>query len=204
MKINLKDLKVAYINIERDPNRNKTMQSMLDFYGLDYQRIEGTTEANYDPIADSHIKALESGANLILEDDCLPFDYREEFEVPDDADIVYLGIHGYGVIKDRVSADVWKVSNMLSAHAIIYITDKGKDLLKEAKDLTEAKHLGFDNSLALLQHKVNTYALNSPIWYQKDFPELTSFKLEDSDNLSFGHYGGWCVDYPEPITFQGT
>jgi hypothetical protein len=201
MKINLKSLKVAYINIDGYPNRDKTMQGMLEFYGLDYQRVEGVTETPYDPIADSHIRALETGASLILEDDCLPFDYREEFEVPDDADIVYLGIHGYGVIKHRVSADIWKVSNMLAAHAILYITDKGKDILREARDLTESKRNGFDDNLAFLQHKVNTYALNSPIWYQKDFPELTAFKIEDSDGIQFGHYGGWSKDYPEPITF---
>jgi hypothetical protein len=61
---------------------------MLDSYGLSYSRVPGVRLEEFDPIAQAHLNALEhlTGTGLILEDDCLPFDYREEIEVPGDFD----------------------------------------------------------------------------------------------------------------------
>ena len=92
MKVNLKNLKIAYINVPRYPNRNQTMINMLEHYGLNYYRVEGSMLENHDPIAKSHLIALEGNPDIILEDDCLPFNYREEIDIPDDADVVFLGI----------------------------------------------------------------------------------------------------------------
>ena len=207
MKINLKDVEIIYINLPNYVNRNKSMINMLEHYGLKYKRVDGIVSGNqdYDIIADAHRKALDfSSAEqvLILEDDCIPHIYREEFDVPDNADIVYLGLHGYEHGKEKVSKEVWKIFKMIGAHAILYLTQQGKDILKEAQQLTKDKKYGFDDSLAELQHKVNTYALNSPIWYQKNYPELTKFNLGEVENVTFGHYGGGCSDYEEPIVFS--
>jgi hypothetical protein len=207
MKINLKDLEIVYINLETYVNRNQTMLNMFNSIGLEASRVEGVapeTQPGYDVIADSHLKALNSSwaeRILILEDDCVPHNYRNEIEVPDDADVVYLGVHCLKHYKQRVSPEVWRISGMVGAHAILYITQRGKDFLAEAVQLTKDEKFGFDVSLGTLQHKVNTYALNSPSWYQKDIPELTKFNLDDSDIVS-DYYGGAYPDYETPLQFD--
>lgn len=182
------------------------MVNMLNHYGLSASRVEGVIpfEQGYDVIADAHLKALNSSSAerlLILEDDCVPHNYRNEFEVPDDADIVYLGLATYGTPKDRVSQEIWRVSGMAGAHAILYLTQRGKNILLEATQLTKDKKYGFDISLSKLQHKVNTYALNSPIWYQKDLLEITKFNADDPD-ITVDYYGGGYPDYEEPLKFD--
>jgi hypothetical protein len=181
------------------------MINMLDHYGLSYRRLDGIVSLNqdYDIIANAHRQALDSSKTehvLILEDDCIPYKYREQFEVPDNADIIYLGLHVYGHPKEKISKDICRVSGMAGAHAILYLTQRGKDILVEAQKLTKDKKLGFDIALSKLQYKVNTYALNIPIWYQKDAPELTKF---DTDNLNIlpGYYGGGHPDYDKPIKY---
>jgi hypothetical protein len=206
LKINLKDLEIVYINLASYVNRNQSMINMFERYGLNASRVEGVVSTNqgYDVICDAHRKALDSSSAekvLILEDDCIPHNYREEFEVPDDADIVYLGLHGYGHPKERISQDIWRVSGMASAHAILYLTPEGKNILIEAQQLTKDKKCGFDISLGELQHKVNTYCLNSPIWYQKDLVEITKFNADDPEIVA-DYYGGGFSDYEKPLVFS--
>jgi hypothetical protein len=183
------------------------MINMLNYYGLKASRIEGIPRGiykNYDTIADSHRKALNSSSAeqvLILEDDCIPHNYRQEFEVPDDADIVYLGLHTYGHPEERISKEIWRVSGMVGAHAILYLTQGGKDILIQAQKLSRTKKHGFDISLSKLQHKVNTYALNSPIWYQKDVPDCTKFNADDAEIVP-DYYGGFFSDYDDPVVFD--
>ena len=183
------------------------MINMLNYYGLKASRIEGIPRdiyKNYDVISDSHRKALNSSSAeqvLILEDDCVPHNYRQEFEVPDDADIVYLGLHAYGHPEERVSQEIWRVSGMAGAHAILYLTQSGKDILVKAQKLSKSEKHGFDISLAKLQHKVNAYALNSPIWYQGDAPDITKFNADD-DGIVSDYYGGFYSDYDKPIVFD--
>jgi hypothetical protein len=208
LRIKLEDLEIVYINLSEAVNRNQSMVNMLSHCGLRASRVEGilaSANQEYDVVADSHLKALNSSSAeklLILEDDCVPHNYRNEIEVPDDADIVYLGIHGYQHARERISPELWKVSGMIAAHAILYLTQQGKDILIEAQKLTKDKKYAFDVSLAKLQNKVNTYALNSPVWYQKDYPELTKFELDNSEHMTFGMYGGVSRDYEEPIRFD--
>lgn len=207
MKVNLKDLEIVYINLLEYVNRNQTMLNMFEHFGLNALRVEGVApevQPGYDVIADSHLKALNSSSAervLILEDDCIPHNYRDEIEVPDDADVVYLGIHSLKHSKQKVSPEVWKVSGMVGAHAILYLTRRGRSFLAEAVQLTKDKKYGFDVSLAKLQYKVNTYALNSPVWYQKNIPELTKFN-EDDLKTNNDYYGGAYPDYDEPISFS--
>ena len=171
---------------------------MLDYFGFNYSRVEGVRGMPYDNVAEAHFNAIESldGEGIVLEDDCIPYNYRSHIDIPDDADIVYLGIHGYNFDNvKRVSPDMWSIKWSLSAHAILYLTEKGKDLAKEAIVLErEGSGVGFDYQLANLLYKTNTYALNSPLWYQRDYPELTAFNVGDKG--IFGLYGGEGIDYP--------
>ena len=155
MKINLKNLKTAYINLDDYPNRNATMVNMLSSYGITYTRIPGVRLKGFDPVAQAHLNALETGVDLILEDDCLPFDYREEFDVPDDADVVFLGISTGSSFTHKpkytkLSNDIYRLNDMTSTHAILYITNAGKQWLRNAYDLTVKENVGLTLQLQSL------------------------------------------------------
>jgi hypothetical protein len=212
MKVNLKNLKIAYINVPRYPNRNQTMINMLEYYGLSYSRIEGCTyedcEERYPeerhPIAKSHLMALDSSPDIILEDDCLPFDYREDLDFPDNADVVFLGsstgtaqTHSPKYIK--ISKDIYKLNDMTSLHAVLYITEAGRQWLRNAYEMTTKENIAIDIATARLMPTINAYGLNSPIWYQRD-AEFSTKRTLDEAMLFDGSEGGGFDDYDKPYT----
>jgi len=205
--INLKTFKVAYINLKEYPNRNATMINMLTGYGLDFIRVEGVRRIRhdeFDPIASAHINALDTGADLILEDDCVPFNYRDTIEVPDDADVVFLGI-STGTTNTtkpkykKISDEIYKLYDMTTVHAILYITEAGRQWLRNAHNMTAKKNVGFDISTAMLMPTINAYGLNSPMWYQFDLESQTRLTLDEA-LFSDEYFGGGFPDYIAPIT----
>lgn len=204
MLLNLKDYKVAYINLEGYPNKNQTMINQLTNYGYNFFRVEGEVSDDYDGIAIAHLKALNAGADIILEDDCLPtYYYRNVIEVPDEADVVYLGIStGTSGVRtpkyQKVSDEIYKLNDMTSAHAILYVTGRGKEWLLRAHDLAAEEGIGFDLATAKLMLTVNVFGLNRPIWYQRDVPSQTNLTLDEA-LLSDEYGGGGFPDYPEVL-----
>jgi hypothetical protein len=207
MIIDLTSLKVAYINLEEYPNRNATMVNMLTRYGLDFIRVEGVRRIRhdeFDPIASAHINALNTGADLILEDDCVPFNYRNTIEIPDDSDVVFLGIstgttHTTKPKYKKVSEEIYRLYDMTSLHAVLYITEAGRQWLRNAYDMTAKEGVGFDISTAKLMPTVIAYGLNRPVWYQLDVESQTKLTLDEA-LLSDDYFGGGFPDYTAPIS----
>jgi len=208
MNINLKSLDLAYINLSSYPNRNKSMVNMLDHYGLNYTRVEGVVGKEYDRIADAHINALDclDRAGIILEDDCVPFHYRENIEVPDDSDVVFLGVSTGTTNTNhpkykKISNEIYRINDMTSLHAVLYLTPEGKAWLKESRELTIKERIGFDMATAILMPNIKVYGLNKPLWYQKDYPEQTQITLDEAI-LTEGYAGGGCPDYLFPLEYH--
>jgi len=149
----------------------------------DVTGVKGCTLSNQKTL----IKALEYNSPvLVLEDDCRITDwYNPILEVPDDADAVYIGTSIRGLIdrweeqdykKDPIwhgspkilssHEQVYKVSNMLTTHAILYITKRyikhNINLIFDRKyddipvDILYASNMG----------EFNVYAVKRPIFYQ--------------------------------------
>ena len=180
------------------------MINMLKHYELDYYRVEGSTKENYDPIAKSHLMALEGLPDIILEDDCLPFDYREEIDIPDDSDVVFLGIstgttYTYRPKYEKISNDIYKLNDMTSLHAVLYITEAGRQWFRNAYEMTKKENIAIDISTAKLMSTINAYGLNSPIWYQRDVERCTKKTLDEA-MLFDGSEGGGFDDYDKPYT----
>jgi hypothetical protein len=180
------------------------MINMLEHYGLNYCRVEGSMNESHDPIAKSHLMALESNPDIILEDDCLPFDYREEIDIPDDADVVFLGIssgttQNYIPKYEKISNDIYRLNDMNTVHAILYVTEAGRQWLRSAYEITARLKPRFDRVTALLMPTIKAYGLNSPIWYQRDLAGETALTMDEA--LLFDDYhGGGFEDYNEPYT----
>src|SRR6201996_1146656 len=139
MRIRLRDCEIVLVNLAEEVGRLSADGKVLAGAGLTFQRVDAI-RCSPGPVGRglSHIKALRawdlSRPLLVLEDDIdLTPDYRDEIEVPDDADAVYLGASNFGAVEDRfftaytnsvlaepISAGVVRVHNMLSSHAILH------------------------------------------------------------------------------------
>ena len=104
-------------------------------------------------------------------------EFPSTIEIPDDADILYIGSsvwgmtfgtqsHLFSVCFKNVNKDIIRVYNMLSTHGIIICSMRG--LLAMQKCILEDlfKNRGYDISIAQMQPHINAYALKNPLVYQ--------------------------------------
>ena len=104
-------------------------------------------------------------------------EFPSTIEIPDDADILYMGSsvwgmtfgyrsHLFSVCFKNVNKDIIRVYNMLSLHGIIICSMRG--LLAMQKCILEDlfKNRGYDISIAQMQPHINAYALKNPLVYQ--------------------------------------
>lgn len=191
MQIDITQIPVAYINLERDYMKNMQMQSMLtDFSNV--IRINATYIQD-DPVtalAMSQSEAIGSITvpGLILEDDCVPANYRTQIEVPDDADIVFLGIwdiekpaipSGYPLPAYEIyNEDLVKVYSMQGSHAILFVSELGKQIGQRAYEIATTTKLWNDSILKLALPFINAYALRQPIFAQTSNLELTNISYD--------------------------
>ena len=133
----------------------------------------------------SHLRALRLSAPgrplLILEDDVGVSDcFTPVIEVPADADAVYLGGSLYGAVDlidyvgftqmlaaDAVGDDLLRVYNLLSTHAILYLTETFKRAAAESilTSLVD-RDWEHDKGMAMLQETFTVYALRRPMFFQ--------------------------------------
>jgi hypothetical protein len=186
MIVNLQEIHTRYINLQQDVAKNDKMIQMLsnnkDFLRVDATYIDGNSIL---ALSKSQRKALESlpVPGVILEDDCVKFNYLEEIDVPDDADIVFLGIwkperplfNSGDMIPsyEEYNKDWVRVYSMVGSHAIMYVSDKGKDVALKAYDLAIRTGLWNDIVLSRALPFINTYALKKPIFYQTSMEQET-------------------------------
>jgi hypothetical protein len=194
MKINLKNVPVIYINMDKDADRNDSMKSLITVFGFTkYLRSAG----EYVPgdslkgCATSHYNILSQikSKTIILEDDCKIKNNMSVIEVPDDADAVYLGLSTWGYLKDISKPNnysfeevvdfpgVYKVNGMLATHAILYIN---KDYIKACERVAKyssENSVHVDQGFARIQRYFNVYAISDPIFYQSSNINATKIKF---------------------------
>jgi hypothetical protein len=199
MKLKLTELPVVYINLDDQPLRRELMEENLNKLG--FKNIIRVS-AFKDPIgkrgcAYSHALALEEVDSpfIVLEDDCLPLNFVDEIEIPDEADAVYLGISSWGRMNshsgpcvqwDKVEGydDLVRIYNMVSAHAILYINPDYVDLCKRIAYhgylISDHHDIGF----ADVQKYYDVYAFDEPMFYQTS-SNGTDGKLTDYPSVEF-------------------
>lgn len=133
-------------------------------------------------VARNHIDAISRsfGARpvLVLEDDATPTSfYQNEVEIPDDADALYLGTSIFGRIRGETTQTViaanagehLRIFNMLSLHAVIYLSSRYKALVTEILEkFIENPVGGCDDPIADAMWKSKVYAVKKPFFFQQD------------------------------------
>jgi len=194
MKINLKNIPVVYINMDKDTDRNESMKSLIDTFGFTKHSRSSGEYVQGDSLkgcATSHYNILSqiTTKTIILEDDCKINNNTSTIEVPDDADAVYLGLSAWGYLKDNSKPGnylfeqvkdfpgVYKVNGMLATHAILYISKEYIKTCERIAKFSMDNSVHVDQGFARVQRYFNVYAIDKPIFYQSSNFDATRIKL---------------------------
>lgn len=188
MKIKIKDMNIAYLTSEKYPKRDKDTKELLQISNLSFERYDGGITTPYTiGVAKGHLQALKSLSlpSLLLEDDIKvlngsSIEVDQEFEIPDDADALYLGTSMYGRLEGKTvlngvlatttsNPSVNSVYNMLSMHAIVYLSDRYRNHIMNLLQIhIEDPTGGVDDPIAEHMSEYNVYAVADPVFYQAD------------------------------------
>lgn len=193
-RIDLASVTVFYINMDKDTEQRSRLEEMLKRRGFtDVRRVRGTPNTNKKVgVANAHKRALISGLNhggpfIILEDDVIENSFKKYIEIPSNADAYYLGISKWGlqsgkgtrtISVERHDTESFRLYNMLSAHAILYLNmDYVKFLLKSV-DFYIKIRTNQDKGRAETMKYWNIYGAKNPLYAQDGkYYEHTCFTL---------------------------
>jgi hypothetical protein len=199
MKINLLDLPVLYVNLDKDTGKRVSVTNTLNKLGFkNVIRVPGELHDNSRiGCALGHLKALFTVKPpfIVLEDDVVDKEFKLEINIPDDADGLYLGTSTYSwdglvwkttgptSLKINDFDDIHRVYDMLACHAILYITQEYvnqtiKDIYKSV--LVPEPH---DLAVATSQRKYNVYSVGHPMFYQGNSTTNLGSAIETSHIL---------------------
>ena len=193
MKIDIRDIRTQWINLEKDTTKAEQMVTLLNERGFkNHERFAamcedtefGITKDNCNWFGThmcglSHRKLLnetivsDGEPIFVLEDDVeIENDnIKYEIEIPDDADAVYLGTSQGDCNYSAISAneDTAKVQRIFATHAILHLNPEySKRVVQVTEDAVKADG-PFDVQIAYgVQKDFNVYAVKAPYFYQAD------------------------------------
>lgn len=146
-------------------------------------------------VAKAHMAALEmalsecNGPFIILEDDVRIDDFQHKVTVPKDAHAVYLGLsmwglkHGkgqMGISGKRDNAGLYRMYNMLAAHAILYVDQDYARFILNSIPIFLEMGTNQDKMRAETMKYWNVYATRNPVFYQSGkYEKYTKFRLSE-------------------------
>lgn len=148
---------------------------------------------------------------IILEDDVRKYrDFPNELEIPEDSDILYIGLSKWGIttnpnqgVEDSVkytsiNKDIVKIYNMLSTHGMLISSIQGLFILHQClmEDYMYDRH--YDLSICQIQPYYNIYALKKPLVYQAIYMDENQ-KLQNitHERTTKIEYSDTNIDFPE-------
>ena len=179
--LDLREIPFYYVNLERQPERKERMDDLLTHMEIkNVSRIDAKSHTNgfagcAQTVADA-LGTIKNGPFVLLEDDIDVKNWDPIIDIPDDTDAFYLGISGWGrmnghsgpcVQYEKVSENILKISNMLSGHAVLYITSQWIDMVRKACQFAGYKiESYYDVQVAEVMRFFNVYAFDDPYFYQ--------------------------------------
>ena len=187
MIIDLLNIPVFYINMAKDVNKKEYMEKQLKYYGFkNVTRIEAIEDKKNGKVGLSksqHLALSQIPAPfIVLEDDADVKNFVKSVEVPNNAHALYLGTSQWGYMQSysgfylkykpvHKMKHLYKIYNMLSSHAILYLDQEYVEMCKKTtKYCAEELVMPMDIPFAMIQRFFNVYALNNPMFVQKDYP----------------------------------
>lgn len=180
MNLDLREVPFYYINLDRQPERKERMEELLSSLDIkNYSRVEATSHSNgFAGCARTVADFLKEnkGPFVLLEDDIALKNWEPIIDIPDDADAFYLGISGWGrmnghsgpcVQHEDMGDNIVRIRNMLSGHAVLYLTQEWIDMAQKACSFAGYEiESYYDVQVAEVMRFFNVYAFDDPYFYQ--------------------------------------
>jgi len=199
--IDLTKIKSYVINVDSATKRFEECKRILDRLNISFERYSAnTTPSPPNPYGShmvgcslSHLELLEKiePGTIIFEDDIAPTRYfTSKISVPEDTDALYLGVSVYGVpvasdlgypgavIATQETQHLKRIYNMCSTHAILYLSKKYIDAVKESISGHLFRGVTCDVAIAHIQNDFKVLTPNNPLFYQRGEPDLTNLSLQ--------------------------
>ena len=192
--IDIKDIPVYFIaSPKKNTEGNYTILRSKGFKNI--IKVPGVSGGKkVTNVAQAHVKALEkalsecSGPFIILEDDVRIFSAKHKFVFPENTDAVYLGLSTWGlkngkghvsaISAEPVSPTLYRLYNMLTAHAILYINHDYARFLATRIPIFINMETNQDKMRAETLKYWNVYAVETPVFYQSGrYEQHTRFQL---------------------------
>lgn len=201
MKVNLLDVPVFYISLDEKTEQHKYVEGFLQQKGFkSFTRVPGViSDTKRVGVALAHKNALETalkasgGHFMILEGDVAPWAFQKEIKTPENTDAVYLGVSRWGlkngVGTKRISVEehdenVYRIWNMLAAHAILYTNQEYAKFLIKGIDAMISMATNQDKCRAETQKYWNIYGMKHPMFFQTGvYMKDTRFELPGQTNM---------------------
>lgn len=166
MNINLKDIKIVYCGQPKIIYNQFNYIYTQKVIGLSHDK--GCAKCHFNSI----IEALKiDGPVLLLQDDAYKtqwFNYQIK-DIPEDADILYLGYSTYhGTMQNQIIDDNYsKLTRGIGAtHAILFLTQKGKQKWRQHCEWHSNLGGHIDQAQWVLKNRCNVYLTNQPSFCQ--------------------------------------
>ena len=191
MIINLKQLKFYYLTIPQNKARIENIKNQFSEFNITQVIPVMENVSKFQSGASGFSRMIDLGLRnqkrnkpfqpfVLLEDDASKYrDFPDQIEIPDKADILYIGVSDAGmnnktnnymnkVYTETVDGfpNIMKVYNMLSTHGLIICSALGATICQKAMSDAFYKNIVWDQPIALLQPYYNVYSLKEPLVYQ--------------------------------------
>lgn len=201
--VDLRQFPVVVTSGRRFGVRRERISKMLQREGFPepsffLAELEGGSGTCYASITLNHLVAIASQPPpfILLEDDAMPTQwFARRFEIPENADAVWLGITDFGMSRGKPTAGAARlngertmprVANMLGTHAILFLTTAFTAAVRDRLFLLLRQTPGtpHDRILAAMQDDWIIHAPNPPLFFQDDghLPCVTNSEVEVSDD----------------------
>jgi hypothetical protein len=128
---------------------------------------------------------------VVFEDDIIPTEFvATKLTIPEDTDMVYLGVSTYGTVRNNYfgypgivtatqeTKTMKRVYNMCGTHAMLFLSQRYIDAAIEVIESFLNRLVPCDVALASIQKDFKVLTPNDPFFYQKDQPKATNFSLK--------------------------
>jgi len=190
MKVQLKSINYYFLTCDTNGKRkNHMMNTFKDYSITEVNPILGIHKNQSGPTGFSRMidiglrnqdRSLAFQPFVIMEDDCSKFrEFPEYIEIPDNTDILYIGLSKSGTYKygsntkdihkvymEEVNSDIVRIYNMLSLHGIIICSASGALAIQKAMMEGYFSDKIWDLYTTYIQPYYNVYALKIPLVYQ--------------------------------------
>lgn len=184
-RVYLKNTKFYFLTVNNEKRKKHILQEFKEYNPIEINPITGISRnmsgsSGFSRMVDKGLRDQDNTRPfqpfVMLEDDASKFrEFPEYIDIPNDADIVYLGLHSWGYSKDEaidtifaddIDNDLMRVKNLLALHGVMICSAAGGAVFERSMTESYYRDKPWDIPITHAQPFYNVYALKTPLVYQ--------------------------------------